>query len=89
MPAGLPKRTEIADALSRLAPRIPKHEFEATVDHAMASKGLNRASAETALPGYPSSLTCGTPSPSTTICWRKVMTMKAPGFLWPLTLMPS
>ena len=34
--------------LSRLAPRIPNHEFEATVDHAMASTGLSHASAETA-----------------------------------------
>jgi hypothetical protein len=48
MAAGSPRRTEIEDALSRLAPRIPKHEFEATVDHAMATKGLNRASAEAA-----------------------------------------
>jgi hypothetical protein len=48
MAASSPRRTGIEDALSRLAPRIPKHEFEATVDHAMASKGLNRASAETA-----------------------------------------
>jgi hypothetical protein len=46
--AGLDKRTEIESALRRLAPRIPKHEFEATVDHAMISKGLGQASAETA-----------------------------------------
>ena len=44
----LAKRTEIEGSLSGLAPRIPKHEFEATVDHAMASKGLSHASAETA-----------------------------------------
>jgi len=44
----LAKRMEIEGALSHLAPRIPKHEFEATVDHAMASKGLSHASAETA-----------------------------------------
>ena len=43
-----PKRTEMERALSRVAPRIPKYEFEATVDHAMASKGLSHASAETA-----------------------------------------
>jgi hypothetical protein len=44
----LDKRTEIESALRRLAPRIPRHEFEATIDHAMISKGLGRASAETA-----------------------------------------
>jgi len=57
-----PKRTELERALSRVAPQIPKvvvqlsnctttipkHEFEATVDHAMASKGLSHASSETA-----------------------------------------
>ena len=42
------KRTEIECALRRLAPRIPKHEFEATVDHAVTSKGLSQATAETA-----------------------------------------
>jgi hypothetical protein len=31
-----------------LAPRIPKHEFKTTIDHAMTSKGLSRATAETA-----------------------------------------
>ena len=31
-----------------IVPRIPKHEFEATVDHAMASTGLSHASAEIA-----------------------------------------
>jgi hypothetical protein len=41
----LTKRTEIENALRRLAPRIPKHEFEATVDHAMISKGLTQATA--------------------------------------------
>jgi hypothetical protein len=44
----LAKRTEIASALRRLAPRIPPHEFEATIDHAVTSKGLSRASADTA-----------------------------------------
>jgi hypothetical protein len=44
----LTKRTEIENALRRLAPKIPKHEFEATVDHAMISKGLTQATAETA-----------------------------------------
>jgi hypothetical protein len=44
----LTKRTDIENAVRRLAPRIPKHEFEATVDHAMISKGLTHATAETA-----------------------------------------
>lgn len=42
------RRTEIAEALRRLAPRIPPHEFEAVVDHAMDSSGLRPASPETA-----------------------------------------
>jgi hypothetical protein len=44
----LAKRTEIEGALRHLAPRMPPHEFEATVDHAMTSKGLRSATAETA-----------------------------------------
>jgi len=42
------KRIEIERALRRLAPRIPPHEFAATIDHAVTSKRLGRASAETA-----------------------------------------
>ena len=40
---------DIEIALRRLAPRIPAHEFAAaTVDHALVSKGLGHAGAETA-----------------------------------------
>jgi hypothetical protein len=42
------KRSEIETALRRLAPRIPRHEFAAVVDHALDSPGLNVAMAETA-----------------------------------------
>src|SRR6266700_4338515 len=37
------KRGDIEIALRRLAPRIPSHEFEAVVDHAVDSPGLNVA----------------------------------------------
>jgi hypothetical protein len=46
--SNLAKRTEIEGALRHLAPRMPQHEFEATVDHAMTSKGLRGATAQTA-----------------------------------------
>ena len=39
---------EIDAALRRLAPRIPSHEFGAVVDHALDSRDLRSASAETA-----------------------------------------
>jgi hypothetical protein len=42
------KRTVIEDALRRLAPGIPPHEFGAVVDHALDSRGLRPASPETA-----------------------------------------
>lgn len=42
------KRSDIEGALRRLAPRIPSHEFEAIADHAVDSRGLSTASAETA-----------------------------------------
>jgi len=42
------KRSDIEAALSRLAPKIPPHEFTAVVDHAMDSAGLKPAAAETA-----------------------------------------
>jgi hypothetical protein len=42
------KRTVIEDALRRLAPKIPPHEFGAVVDHALDSRGLRAASPETA-----------------------------------------
>src|SRR6187397_2927594 len=41
-------RTEIESALRHLAPRIPKHEFGAVIDHALASRGLRDATPETA-----------------------------------------
>jgi hypothetical protein len=42
------KRTDIEAALRRLAPRIPRHEFGAVVDHALDSRGLNAGSSEAA-----------------------------------------
>jgi hypothetical protein len=42
------KRTVIEEALRRLAPRIPPHEFGAVVDHALDSRGLRGATPETA-----------------------------------------
>jgi hypothetical protein len=42
------KRSEIETALRRLAPRIPRHEFAAVVDHAVDSPGLTVATPETA-----------------------------------------
>ena len=41
-------RTMIEDALRRLAPKIPPHEFGAVVDHALDSRGLRSATPETA-----------------------------------------
>ena len=41
-------RSAIETALRHLAPRIPKHEFGAVVDHALDSAGLRAASPETA-----------------------------------------
>jgi hypothetical protein len=42
------KRAQIAGALRALAPRLPSHEFEAVLDHALDSPGLKVASAESA-----------------------------------------
>ena len=42
------KRSEIENALRRLAPRIPAHELAAVVDHARDSPGLKPASPESA-----------------------------------------
>ena len=42
------KRTVIEEALRRLAPRMPPHEFGAVVDHALDSAGLKSASPESA-----------------------------------------
>jgi hypothetical protein len=44
----MPTRTSIASALRHLAPKLPAHEFEAVVDHAMDSPGLRVASPENA-----------------------------------------
>src|SRR3712207_5578618 len=42
------RRPAIEAALRQLAPRIPKHEFGAVVDHALDSPGLATAAPETA-----------------------------------------
>src|SRR5262249_2770000 len=42
------KRSESETALRRLAPRMPRHEFAAVVDHAVDSPGLTVATPETA-----------------------------------------
>jgi hypothetical protein len=44
----MPTRTEIEQALRRLAPKIPAHEFGAVADHALDSRGLRGATPETA-----------------------------------------
>jgi hypothetical protein len=42
------RREFVESAVRVLAPRIPRHEFEAVVSHALASRGLHGASPETA-----------------------------------------
>ena len=42
------RRAAVEAALRQLAPRIPKHEFGAVVDHALDSAGLHTAAPETA-----------------------------------------
>lgn len=42
------RREHIVSAVRILAPRIPRHEFEAVVDHALGSRGLHTASPEAA-----------------------------------------
>ena len=42
------RRAALKAALRRLAPRIPKHEFGAVLDHALDSPGLGTAAPETA-----------------------------------------
>lgn len=44
----MPTRSAVASALRHLAPKLPSHEFEAVVDHAMDSPGLRAAAPETA-----------------------------------------
>ena len=42
------RREAIESAVRILAPRIPRHEFEAVTDHALSSRGLHTASPEAA-----------------------------------------
>jgi hypothetical protein len=42
------RRAAIESAVRILAPRIPRHEFEAVTDHALGSRGLHTASPEAA-----------------------------------------
>jgi hypothetical protein len=42
------RREAIESAVRILAPRIPRHEFEAVKDHALGSRGLHTASPEAA-----------------------------------------
>jgi hypothetical protein len=44
----MPSRAAVESALRQLAPRVPKHEFGAVVDHALDSPGLRNASPENA-----------------------------------------
>ncbi len=44
----MPTRSAVASALRHLAPKLPAHEFEAAVDHAMDSTGLRVATPENA-----------------------------------------
>lgn len=42
------RRTALEGAVRALAPRVPKHEFAAIVDHALVSPGLRTAAPEAA-----------------------------------------
>jgi hypothetical protein len=42
------RRSRVAEALQRLAPRLPRFEREAILDHAEDSRGLRQASPENA-----------------------------------------
>jgi hypothetical protein len=42
------RRSDVEEALRRLAPGIPAHEFSSVADHAMDSPGLANARPETA-----------------------------------------
>jgi len=42
------RRSLIRSAVRILAPRIPRHEFESVIDHALGSRGLHTASPEAA-----------------------------------------
>jgi len=43
------RREQLESALRVLAPRIPAHEFESVLDHALMSAGLRHATPETAI----------------------------------------
>jgi hypothetical protein len=43
------RRADLEAVLRHLAPRIPKHEFGAVIDHALDSPGLHDAAPETAV----------------------------------------
>jgi hypothetical protein len=43
------RRAALEAALRHLAPRIPRHEFEAVIDHALDSPGLRTAAPEAAV----------------------------------------
>src|SRR5215212_2790415 len=47
-PRPMNRREILEDALRVLAPRVPAHEFEAIVDHALMSGGLRHATPEAA-----------------------------------------
>jgi hypothetical protein len=42
------RKPAVEEALRRIAPRIPRHEFGAVVDHALTSRGLHGAAPEAA-----------------------------------------
>jgi hypothetical protein len=42
------RRQDIEAALRRVAPKLPRHEFGAVLDHALDSRGLRTAAPETA-----------------------------------------
>ena len=42
------RRAAVEAALRRLAPRLPRHEFEAVTEHALDSAGLRTAAPDTA-----------------------------------------
>jgi hypothetical protein len=42
------RRELLESAIRVLAPRIPRHEYESVVDHALGSRGLHTASPEAA-----------------------------------------
>ena len=46
--APLTRYDDITRALRNLAPRIPRHDLKAVIDHALHSRGLKSANAETA-----------------------------------------